>query len=211
MYSKDYSCYKKIKRFLDLIASIILLLLLSPVFLVVPLIILITMGPPVIFRQKRVGLHNRVFQIYKFRTMRKKSDDNVFDSERITYIGRILRITRIDEFPQLYNILIGDMSFLGPRPLIPEYLPYYEERELHRHDIRPGLSGLSQVSGSYPGWEEQFEYDLKYVKNINFGLDLKIFFKTFIKVINPTKKLTSGRTGRLRFDEYRKRQRQCKK
>lgn len=164
------------------------------------------MGGSVLFKQKRIGLNNKPFTIYKFRTMKEKDASNVLDFQRITSLGRILRVTRIDELPQLFNILNGDMSFIGPRPLIPEYLPFYTEDEIKRHDVRPGLSGLSQVSGSYPKWEDQFNNDILYVDNMSFLLDLRILFKTARKILLPSKKLITGKAGRLRFDLYRNNQ-----
>lgn len=163
------------------------------------------MGYPVIFRQRRIGKDNQAFTILKFRTMRNKSDKYHSDSERITWIGRFLRLFRLDELPQLFNILIGDMSFIGPRPLIPEYLPYYTEKEILRHNVRPGLSGYSQVKSlNYPDWEEQFSYDLYYVKNISFRLDILILLKTIEKIIRPSTMATTGiAEGRPNFDVYR--------
>lgn len=135
--------------------------------------------------------------------MRDKSEKYDVDYKRITPFGRMLRIARIDELPQLLNILKGDMSFIGPRPLLPEYLPYYAENELQRHNVRPGLSGLSQVSGSYPSWEEQFENDIYYVTHLSLKMDITVLIKTFKKVLFPTQKLISGKQGRVRFDVYR--------
>lgn len=161
------------------------------------------MGSPVLFKQKRVGLNNKVFQIYKFRSMKNKSDEFHNDKLRLSWYGRVLRALHIDEFPQLFNIVLGDMSFIGPRPLLPEYLPYYTAREMRRHEVRPGLSGLSLVAGIYPKWEEQFEYDIQYVDNLTFKLDCVIFYKTILKVMAPSKKLLKGELGRLSFDIYR--------
>lgn len=158
------------------------------------------MNRSAVFSQKRIGLNNKEFRIFKYRSMIDMSPNKTTDSARITFLGRILRVSRIDEFPQLFNILKGDMSFIGPRPLLPEYLSFYSERELRRHEVRPGLSGLSQVSGSYPSWEEQFEFDIQYVENISFFLDVKLFLKTYLKVLRPTKKMVSGIAGRVRFD-----------
>jgi lipopolysaccharide/colanic/teichoic acid biosynthesis glycosyltransferase len=195
--------YKKIKRLLDIVFSLLLLLISVPILLFFVIFISIFMGLPVFFIQKRVGKDNAVFKLYKFRSMRDKSDKYDVDYKRITAFGRILRIARIDELPQLVNILKGDMSFIGPRPLLPEYLPYYSEYELQRHNVRPGLSGLSQVSGSYPSWEEQFEYDIKYVNGLTLKMDVIVLIKTFKKVLFPTRKLISGKQGRVRFDVYR--------
>lgn len=195
--------YIKIKRLTDIILSAILLLLLLPVMAFFAALIAMNMGTPVFFVQQRIGLNNKTFNLYKFRSMRAKTAELDVDYKRITVLGRFIRIARIDEFPQLLNILKGDMSFIGPRPLLPEYLPYYTSFELQRHHVRPGLSGLSQVSGSYPTWEQQFENDVKYVQQISFLLDVSLVLRTFKKVLFPTKKLISGKQGRVRFDLYR--------
>jgi len=200
--------YRYIKRYLDFIFSFLLILLLFPVFVITPIVIWLSMGWPIIFSQKRIGLNNHEFRIYKFRSMRHKTKKHKTDLERITVFGRFLRISRIDEFPQLFNILLGDMSFIGPRPLLQEYLPYYTENEIRRHEVCPGLSGLSQVDGSYPSWEAQFEKDIKYVKNMSFTLDVKILLRTIAKVLFPSNKLVTGHSGRLKFDDYRIKQRQ---
>lgn len=155
------------------------------------------------FTQERLGLNNKSFNIYKYRTMIESNGLNLADYQRITLLGRILRVLRLDEIPQIYNILRGDMSFIGPRPLLKEYLKYFTTKELRRHEVRPGLSGLSQVKSSYPSWEQQFEYDIQYVDNMSFRLDVIIFFMTFKKIIRPTKKLISGHAGRPRLDYSR--------
>jgi undecaprenyl phosphate N,N'-diacetylbacillosamine 1-phosphate transferase len=196
--------YKSVKRMLDFLFSILLIFILSPVILFASLIILLFMGAPVFFTQNRIGFKNKEFKIFKFRTMNEKNKNNLEDHQRITWIGKILRVTRIDELPQLFNIFLGNMSFIGPRPLLPEYLPCFKENELIRHEVRPGLSGLSQVFASYPSWEQQFEYDIEYVNKISFRLDVTLFMKTFLKVLFPSKKLVSGKAGRVRFDLYRK-------
>ena len=180
-----------------------LLLLLLPVYAFFALLIAINMGTPVFFVQKRIGLNNKVFKLYKFRSMRTKTAELDVDYKRITTLGRFIRVARIDEFPQLLNIFKGDMSFIGPRPLLPEYLPFYNSYELQRHNVRPGLSGLSQVSGSYPSWEEQFENDIKYVNHLSFKMDMIVLINTFKKVLFPTQKLISGVQGRIRLDKYR--------
>ena len=196
--------YRKVKRILDAALSFILIVTLSPVFFVASFLIMITMGRPVLYTQERIGLNNSLFTAYKFRSMRDKTDQHQTDAQRITKTGRLLRVSRVDEFPQLFNILIGDMSFIGPRPLLPEYMPFYSKQELKRHDVRPGLSGLSQVSASYPSWEKQFRYDLEYIEKMSFLFDLKIFLSTFIRVLMPSKKLISGSQGRIRLDIQRK-------
>ena len=202
---KTNNCmYQKLfKRLIDVCLSLVFIIALLPVYLIFYFLCLVFMGSPVFFIQKRVGQDNKVFKLYKFRSMRDKSEQYNADYKRITTFGRILRIARIDELPQLVNIMKGDMSFIGPRPLLPEYLPYYSDYELQRHDVRPGLSGLSQVSGSYPSWEEQFENDIKYVNGLTLKMDVVVLIKTFKKVLLPTQKLISGKQGRIRFDLYR--------
>ncbi|MBN1414285.1 MAG: sugar transferase [Bacteroidales bacterium] len=194
------------KRIMDIIFSVLLIILLTPIFLIVPLIIFISMGLPLIFSQNRTGKNNRPFKIYKFRTMREKDDKYVTDEQRITWIGRLLRLFRLDELPQLFNILRGDMSFIGPRPLLPDYLPYYTEEEIRRHKVRPGLTGYSQINNlNYPKWEEQFKSDLFYVNNISFKLDHYIFKKTLLKIIKPSEMMDTGISGgRQNFDDYRR-------
>jgi lipopolysaccharide/colanic/teichoic acid biosynthesis glycosyltransferase len=198
--------YKKVKRIIDFFMSGLLIALLFPVFIFISIFILLFMGTPVFFRQKRIGCNNKEFEMLKFRTMHSVKSAILTDVERITKLGRLLRITRIDELPQLFNIFFGEMSFLGPRPLLPEYLPFYTEEELSRHKVRPGLSGLSQVLFSYPSWEEQFKYDIEYVKGLSLSLDIKIFLKTIKKVLTPSNKLITGVPERERFDVYRKNQ-----
>jgi len=196
--------YKIFKYFLDISFSSILIIILTPIFIITTILILLIMGKPVFYSQKRIGLKNKEFRIYKYRSMITRSSKQHSDASRITKLGKILRITRIDEIPQLYNILKCEMSFIGPRPLLPEYLPYYSRYELRRHEVRPGLSGLSQVSSSYPSWEQQFKYDILYVENYSFLMDLSIFLKTILKVLSPSKKLLTGEPGRPPLDIYRK-------
>lgn len=195
--------YRSVKRIMDILLAGILLLLLSPFFLFVPILIFFVMRSPVMFTQERLGLNNKSFSIYKYRTMTESNSLDLPDYQRITLLGRILRVLRLDEIPQIYNILRGDMSFIGPRPLLKEYLKYFTAEELKRHEVRPGLSGLSQVKSSYPSWEKQFEYDIQYVNNMSFKLDVTIFIMTFNKIIRPTKKLISGHAGRPRLDYLR--------
>ena len=177
------SIYEKyVKRVLDVIFSCIFLLLLFPVPLITALLVRMKLGSPVIFRQARGGLGGRKFLILKFRTMTDKRDPEgklLPDSERLTRFGRFLRRTSIDELPQLVNILRGEMSFVGPRPQLAEFLPHYTDEEKLRHPVRPGLTGLAQVSGrnSLP-WKKRFELDAEYAKNVSFALDLKILLLT---------------------------------
>lgn len=174
------------KRVLDFLLSGALILLLSPLLLLLTLSgILVMRGNP-FFAQTRPGKNERLFRLLKFRTMTLATDKNgalLPDDARLTRYGRFLRRTSLDELLELFNILKGDMSFVGPRPLLTEYLPYYTEREHHRHDVRPGLTGLAQVNGRNTlTWEEKFAYDLRYCGGITFSGDLKILLKTVKKV-----------------------------
>lgn len=180
--------YKKyIKRILDIILSLIAIIITLPIFLIVGILVLIFLGKPAIFRQKRPGKNEKIFTMYKFRTMTNKKDENgnlLPDELRLTKLGKFLRKTSLDEIPEFINILKGDMSFVGPRPLLVEYLPYYTEEEHHRHDVRPGLTGLAQVSGrNLLNWDERFKKDIEYVNNITFLNDSKIIIKTIKKVL----------------------------
>jgi len=175
-----------IKRPQDAILAIIALILLSPVLVIVALLVRMKLGSPVIFKQQRPGYNGVIFEMYKFRTMTSEKDNNgelLPNHLRLTKFGKVLRATSLDELPELFNILKGDMSIIGPRPLLVEYLPLYNEEQKRRHDVRPGLSGLAQVNGRNAiSWEEKFEYDIQYVSNISFLLDIKIVILTFLKV-----------------------------
>ena len=178
--------YKKyIKRLLDIILSLFGIIILSPIYLI--LYILVFMGYPAIFKQPRPGKNEKVFNLYKFRTMTNKKDKKgnlLPDEKRLTKFGKFLRKTSLDELPELFNILFGQMSFIGPRPLLVEYLPYYTSEERHRHDVTPGLTGWAQVNGrNNLEWDKRFKLDLYYVANISFLLDVKIFFFTIKKVL----------------------------
>lgn len=175
--------YKKyIKRGLDIILSLTGIIITFPIFIIIGLLVIIFLGKPAIFRQQRPGKDGKIFTLYKFRTMTNKKDKNgklLPDSKRLTKFGKFLRKTSLDEIPEFFNILKGDMSFVGPRPLLVEYLDYYTEEEKHRHDVRPGLTGLAQVSGrNLLNWEDRFKKDLEYVNNITFINDVKIILKT---------------------------------
>lgn len=177
-----------IKRFLDIFLSFFALILLSPVFLICSVLVRVKLGSPVFFKQERPGKGEKSFYLYKFRSMTNEFDENGMllpDEVRLTKFGKMLRNTSLDELPELINILRGDMSIVGPRPLLTRYLPYYTETEHHRHDIRPGLTGLAQVKGrNFITWEEIFQYDLDYVGNVSFLLDVKIVWWTILKVIS---------------------------
>ena len=185
---KIYERY--VKRIFDVIFACVFLFLLSPVLLLTALLVRIKLGSPVIFRQSRGGLYGREFMILKFRTMSDKRDreGNLLpDSERMTRFGGFLRKTSIDELPQLINILRGEMSFVGPRPQLAEFLPHYTEKEKLRHTVRPGLTGLAQVKGrnSIP-WSERFELDVEYAESVSLLLDLKIVFLTLITLLGKS-------------------------
>lgn len=177
---------KYIKRCIDFILALIAIIVLSPVFAVVAILVRHKLGSPVLYKQQRPGLHERVFTIYKFRTMTNECDVNgelLSNEERLTKFGKILRSTSLDELPELFNILKGDMAIVGPRPLLVQYLPLYNERQKLRHAVRPGLTGYAQVNGRNSiSWEEKFELDAQYVETISTGLDIKIFFKTIKSV-----------------------------
>lgn len=175
------------KRPMDIILSLIAIIVLSPVLLIIALLVRIKLGSPIIFKQKRPGLNEKIFTMYKFRTMIDGKDENgelLPDSVRLTKFGKLLRSASLDELLELFNILKGDMSIIGPRPLLVEYLPLYNEHQKRRHEVRPGLSGLAQVSGRNAiSWEDRFNLDVSYVDNISFFGDMKIMFITIKKVI----------------------------
>jgi undecaprenyl phosphate N,N'-diacetylbacillosamine 1-phosphate transferase len=175
-----------IKRPMDFILSLIAIIILSPVFLLVAILVRVKLGSPVLFKQDRPGLNDKIFMMYKFRTMTDERDNNgnlLPDSIRLTRFGKFLRSTSLDELPELINILKGDMSIIGPRPLLVQYLPLYNEHQKRRHKVRPGLSGLAQVSGRNAiSWEDKFKLDVEYVDNVSFFEDWKIIFLTIKKV-----------------------------
>lgn len=177
---------KYFKRPMDFILSLLAIIVLSPVLLVVAVLVKVKLGSPVIFKQKRPGLNEKIFTLYKFRTMTDERDENgelLPDEIRLTKFGKFLRSTSLDELPELFNILIGDMSIIGPRPLLVQYLPLYNKHQKRRHEVRPGLSGLAQVSGRNAiSWEDKFNLDVEYVDNISFIGDWKIILLTIKKV-----------------------------
>lgn len=179
--------YKYIKRILDIISSLLAIIVLSPLLGVLTVIGAFEMKGNPFFTQKRPGKDEKIFKLVKFRTMTnaKDKDGNLLsDADRLTRYGKFLRNTSLDELPELFNILKGDMSVIGPRPLLVQYLPYYTEEERHRHDVRPGLTGWAQVSGrNNITWEEKFAWDVKYVNEMNLILDIKILFKTVFNVL----------------------------
>lgn len=177
---------KLIKRLLDICISGFALLILSPVLLVLCVLVRTKLGSPILFRQERPGKDEKIFTLCKFRTMTDARDENgklLPDDVRLTKFGKLLRATSLDELPELWNILKGDMSLIGPRPLLVSYLPYYTEEERLRHSVRPGLTGLAQVSGrNYIDWDNRLKKDVEYVKNLSFMMDMKVIFMT-IKVV----------------------------
>ena len=180
--------YKYIKRIMDLLTAVLLAIVLSPLMLLSAILIAASRDGPVLFKQKRPGKNGKIFTVYKFRTMSTKLCDKngreLSDFERMTKIGRILRKTSVDELPQLFNIIKGDMSFIGPRPLLIEYLDLYSTEQMRRHDVLPGISGWAQVNGRNTlTWDEKFSYDIYYVDHYGFLMDMKIFFKTIQNVI----------------------------
>jgi undecaprenyl phosphate N,N'-diacetylbacillosamine 1-phosphate transferase len=179
--------YKKyFKRPIDIILALFAIMILSPVLLIVVILVRINLGNPIIFKQKRPGLNEEVFTLYKFRTMTEEKDSNgnlLSDDDRLTDFGKKLRSTSLDELPELINIIKGDMSFVGPRPLLVRYLPLYNNNQRKRHYVRPGLTGIAQINGRNAlTWERRFKLDTEYVNTINFLLDLKIIIKTIINV-----------------------------
>ena len=174
------------KRIFDLVATLAGLIPVAPLLLMVALLVRIRHGAPILFRQQRPGLHGKAFRIYKFRTMTDARDNEgnaLPDAQRLTGLGRFLRSTSLDEFPELLNVLKGEMSLVGPRPLLMEYLPLYSPEQARRHEVRPGITGWAQVNGRNAiNWEEKFKLDVWYVDNRTFWLDLKILWRTFIKV-----------------------------
>lgn len=201
--------YRKFfKRFLDIVLSLIGIIVLSPIYIIISILVLIFMGWPILFKQPRPGKNEKIFNMYKFRTMtnKKDKDGNLLpDDQRLPKFGKFLRATSLDELPELFCILFGKMSIIGPRPLLVEYLGYYTEEEHHRHDVRPGLTGYAQVNGrNLVSWDERFKYDVEYVNNMSFIGDIKIIIKTISAVLkregisdNVTQTMTS-------LVEYRK-------
>lgn len=178
---------KYIKRLLDIAVSLCGIIVLSPVYLILAILVRVKLGTPVIFKQDRPGKDGKIFRLYKFRSMTDEKDESgnlLPDEVRLTPFGKKLRSTSLDELPELFNILKGDMSLVGPRPLLVRYLPRYNEFQRHRHDVRPGLTGLAQINGRNAiTWEKKFEYDVEYVNKLSFALDARIFMGTVRAVL----------------------------
>ncbi len=206
--------YKKFfKRFFDIILSLIAIIILSPVYLIISVLVLFFMGWPILFKQPRPGKNEKIFNMYKFRTMtnKKDKDGNLLpDDQRLPKFGKFLRKTSLDELPEMFCILTGTMSFIGPRPLLVEYLPYYTKEEHHRHDVRPGLTGLAQANGrNLVNWDDRFKLDLEYVNNVSLKMDLSVIIKT-ISIVLKREGITDGKTETMTFlNEERKGK--CKK
>lgn len=207
--------YKKfIKRILDFSLALLALIIISPIFLIVSILVFIFLGKPIIFKQERPGKNEKIFTLYKFRTMTDKKDKNgnlLPDEKRLTSFGKFLRATSLDELPELINIIKGDMSFIGPRPLLVKYLPYYTKEEHHRHDVRPGLTGWAQVNGrNLLNWDDRFKKDIEYVNNISFKMDIKVIFKT-IGIVLKREGVTDNKTVTMTFLDEERKNKKCKK
>ncbi|CDA07879.1 sugar transferase [Fusobacterium sp. CAG:649] len=202
--------YRKFfKRFLDIIISLIFILCFWWLYIIIAILVKLKLGSPILFKQNRPGLNEKIFKMYKFRTMTDKKDNlgNLLpDVERLTPFGKFLRSTSLDEIPELWNVLKGEMSLVGPRPLMPKYLAYYTEKEKKRHDVRPGITGWAQVNGRNSlTWEDKFKYDIEYVDSVDFWLDLKIVFITIKKVFKRQDISDfSDENKEVDFDDYRR-------
>ena len=201
---------KYVKRLLDIIISLCGIILLSPVYLILFILVRVKLGSPALFTQDRPGKGEKIFKLYKFRSMTDARDEKgelLPDEVRLTRFGKLLRSTSLDELPELFNILKGDMSLIGPRPLLVRYLPWYTQEERRRHDVRPGLTGLAQVNGRNAlGWEDRFRYDLMYVDHLTLWMDIKIIGMTVGKVLKRSGTLSGAEQTVADFDVYRKEQ-----
>lgn len=203
-----------IKRLLDILISAIILVIFSWLYIILAILVRVKLGSPVLFKQPRPGKDEKIFNMYKFRTMTDEKDANgklLPDKDRLTKFGKLLRKTSLDELPELFCILKGDMSFIGPRPLLVEYLPYYTEREKLRHTVRPGLTGLAQASGrNTVDWDTRFELDATYVENLSFLMDIKVIAMTFKTVFGHSDQVaedtnaTEGNFAQIRKERLEK-------
>lgn len=197
------------KRFLDITISLIFILCFWWLYIVIAILVRVKLGNPILFKQDRPGLNQKIFKMYKFRTMTDAKDslgNLLTDAERLTKFGNFLRSTSLDEIPELWNVIKGEMSLVGPRPLMPKYLAYYTEEEKKRHNVRPGVTGWAQVNGRNSlTWEDKFRYDLEYVNSVSFWFDLKIVFITIKKVFKRQDISDfSDENKEIDFDEYRR-------
>ena len=206
---KPYGPYERFfKRPIDILCALAAILVFCWLYLIVAILVRVKLGSPVLFTQDRPGKDEKIFKLYKFRTMTDARDENgnlLPDDVRLTKFGRLLRSTSLDELPEAFNILKGDMSVVGPRPLLVSYLPYYTAEEHHRHDIRPGLTGLAQVNGRNAGtWTQKFSYDLQYVNHCTFSGDISIIVRTVIKTIKRSDVLVGGQIPAGKLDVARR-------
>lgn len=209
--TKHYGIYEKhTKRILDFIISLICIVVLAPVMFLIAILVRKKLGKPIIFAQQRPGYKEQIFNLYKFRSMTDARDKNgnlLPETQRLTPFGNFIRSTSLDELPELFNILKGEMSFVGPRPLVVSYLQYYTESERKRHDVKPGLTGWAQANGRNSlTWEKRFEYDVYYAEHISFWLDIKTIFKTIKCVLLKSDIGIPGKGVMIDFSEYRKQQ-----
>jgi lipopolysaccharide/colanic/teichoic acid biosynthesis glycosyltransferase len=200
--------YRYFKRWLDFLSSLMAIVLLAPVLILLIILIRVKLGGPVFFTQERPGLGGKAFKMVKFRSMTNERDEQgelLPDQVRITTLGRFLRKTSLDELPELFNVLLGDMSVIGPRPLLMKYLPYYTEREMKRHQVRPGITGWAQVNGrNLLNWDKRLEMDMEYVETMTLWLDIRILFRTINDVIRQKDVLEVSSETVPDFDDYRK-------
>ncbi|QPH88488.1 undecaprenyl phosphate N,N'-diacetylbacillosamine 1-phosphate transferase [Campylobacter concisus] len=193
-----------LKRVIDILGALFLLILTSPIIIATAIFVYFKVSRDVIFTQERPGFNEKIFKIYKFKTMSDERDTNgelLPDEQRLGRFGKLIRSLSLDELPQLFNVLKGDMSFIGPRPLLVEYLPIYNETQKHRHDVRPGITGLAQVNGRNAiSWEKKFEYDVYYAKNLSFMLDVKIALQTIEKVLKRSDVSKEGQATTEKFN-----------
>ena len=204
-----YGLYERFfKRALDIFCSLMALLVFWWLYVIVAILVRVKLGSPVLFTQDRPGKDEKIFKLYKFRTMTDDRDENgnlLPDDVRLTKFGRLLRSTSLDELPEVFNILKGDMSIIGPRPLLVSYLPYYTEKERHRHDVRPGLTGWAQINGrNVTGWDQRLQQDLDYVNHCSFIMDVKIVLMTVLKVVKRSDILVGNQIPAGRLDVARR-------
>lgn len=206
---KPYGLYERFfKRALDIFCSLMALLVFWWLYVIVAILVRVKLGSPVLFTQDRPGKDEKIFKLYKFRTMtdaRDESGNLLPDDVRLTKFGKLLRSTSLDELPEVFNILKGDMSIIGPRPLLVGYLPYYTEKERHRHDVRPGLTGWAQINGrNVTGWDQRLQQDLDYVNHCSFIMDVKIVLMTVLKVVKRSDILVGNQIPAGRLDVARR-------